>query len=287
MRGVWVMGALLGVVGCDGGTAEPQVDPMAEAQAKCPKVHIDKLAGDWIAVKGNSGDPKTRLRIVETDEGYEAFYVGGFFTKLALEVDKRESDLKLTEVPSASKQARVASGEETLTRLYAEPKLKTCSLHVNMGRVDKDDKEQVEPKAVEFLPFPDQGVTFSYQPPAEKLFLGEAASDADKAAAELEELGGPKADHELGTVPVGMFSDVATDGDEACTYDMDLYFDDQLVTELSPVSAGEVVDGRRPWFHSWEAPYSGNHNFEMYRYRTCEGGPRELIAIAGIEAVLI
>ena len=67
---------------------------------------------------------------------------------------------------------------------------------------------------------------------------------------------------------------------------MDLYFDDLFVDELSPMPAGEVVDGQRQWFHTWEAPYTGNHHFEMYRYRTCAGGARELIAVAGLDAIL-
>jgi hypothetical protein len=36
----------------------------------------------------------------------------------------------------------------------------------------------------------------------------------------------------------------------------------------------------------WYAPYSGNHHFELYRHRSCGGGPRELIDVRCIEAVL-
>ena len=106
---------------------------------------------------------------------------------------------------------------------------------------------------------------------------------ADK---EVEELGDAKGDTSMGTVPVGMWSDVAADGDEACTYDMDLYFDGQAVAELQKIAAGEAKDGLRHWYHAWDAQFTGNHHFEMYRYRTCADAKRERIGIAGIEAIL-
>jgi hypothetical protein len=89
----------------------------------------------------------------------------------------------------------------------------------------------------------------------------------------------------MGKVPVGAYSQAAVDGDPACTYDMDLWFDDQPSREH--VAAGGVKDGIRSWNVDWDAPYSGNHYFEIHRYATCGGGERKLLGIAAVSAVLM
>ena len=258
-------------VGC--ATEPPPVEP--EVPEQCKKIHIDRLAGDWVLVKGKRADPKTRLRLESDGDGYRAYYVGGFFDHRAMKVDKRGKDLKLTEI---------ASGEKKV-RLYVQPSLKTCSLQVNNGFVI-GDKEQVEPRTVEFLEMPDQGVTFSYLPPTETLFLGKAAKNKAAADREVASEAGPKVDHPRGAVVMGAWSDAKADGDPGCTYDMDLYFDDQLDAELSPMPAGPAKDGVRPWTYTWDLPYTGNHNLELYRYRTCGDGKRERIGVAGVSAIL-
>ena len=75
-----VMGALA-AASC--GAPEP-VGPTLEelAAEKCPRVHIDRLAGDWIIATGN---PKTRMRLLETEAGYTAWFIGGFYAKLELQ----------------------------------------------------------------------------------------------------------------------------------------------------------------------------------------------------------
>ena len=42
----------------------------------------------------------------------------------------------------------------------------------------------------------------------------------------------------------------------------------------------------RHWTHTFEAPYTGNHRFELHRYRACDGGARELIGVAGTDAAM-
>jgi hypothetical protein len=42
----------------------------------------------------------------------------------------------------------------------------------------------------------------------------------------------------------------------------------------------------RHWTHTFEAPYSGNHRFELHRFRQCDGGTRERIAVAGTDAAM-
>lgn len=258
-------------IGCT--TEAPPEEP--EVPEQCKKIHIDRLAGDWVLVKGKRADPKTRLRFEADGAGYRAYYVGGFFDHRAMEVQKRAKDLKLTERTEGERKVR----------LYIEPSLESCSLKVNTGLVI-GDKEQIEPRPVEFLEMPDQGVVFSYLPPTETLFLGKAAKNKKAADKEVESEAGPKVDHPRGAVVVGAWSDVKADGDPSCTYDMDLYFDDQLDAELSPKPAGKAADGQRHWTHTWDLPYTGNHNLELYRYRTCTDGKRELIGVAGVSAIL-
>ena len=45
-----------------------------------------------------------------------------------------------------------------------------------------------------------------------------------------------------------------------------------------------LYDGHPEW--AFYDPYTGNHNLELYRYRTCADGKRELIGIAGVSAIL-
>ncbi len=283
---MWVgFGPMMALFACGGGPAEA---PEQEVPERCKNVHIDKLAIDWIAVRGNAPDPKTRMRLRQTSDGYEAWYVGGFFTKLTLSGDKRDDDVKFTEVPTRKRKEAYDAGDGSVVRAYLKPSLKDCAVQAFIGTVDKAGKEEIPPRPIEMLPFPAQeGVTFSFQPATEGLFLGEAAQDPKARDKQVEELGGANPDHEMGTVPVGMWSSVAADGDPGCTYDMDLYFDDQLATEVSPKAAAAPVDDTRHWFHEWEAPFSGNHHFEVHRFKTCAGGARELIAVSRIEAVLM
>lgn len=253
------------------------------AAAKCPSVHLDRMNVDWITA---AGDPKTRLRIVREGSDYTAYWVGGYFHHMALKGQRREQDVRFEEVPSGSRKAGVEAGTTPKTVLYVQPSYKDCALHVFKAQVAKG-KEQAEPRPQEYLPFPDQGVVFSYEPATDVLFAGDAAKDKKKADAELAELGMAKADVPSGKVPVAVWSDAAADGDASCTYDMDLFFDDQMVADPVKVPAGEVKDGVRHWFYEWDAPYGGNHHFQVYRYRTCADGPRERIGIGALEAILM
>lgn len=274
-----------GLMGCDAlSPGEPEAPEIPE---RCRNIHVDRLAGDWTSVRGQAADPKVRMRISSTPGGYRASFIDGSFTRRVLDGTKRQEDVQFTEVPTPKRRASFEAGELTLTRLYVEPSLADCALKVYSGTLAAPDKETIPPTAIEFVPFPEQpGVRFSFQPADEPLFLGGAAQDPAVRDAQLQ-AGGPVAEAELGTVPVGTWSDATADGDPSCTYDMDLYFDDQLVGDLSPRPAGEVLEGRRRWFHEWEAPFSGNHHFEMFRYRTCPGSERQLIAVAGVDAVLM
>jgi len=262
----------------------PQMDPLEAAAAKkCPTVHLDRLAADWIVA---SGDVKTRLRIQADGDGYTAFYTGGLFNPMTLKGVKRDKDVRFEEVPSASRLALEASGTaKRRTLLFVQPNYRACSLQVFTGVTD-GAKEAVATSPTEFLSFPETPTVFSFEPYSEPLFVGEAAQKKAVADKQLEEIGAPKPDVGGGTVPVAAWSKVAADGDPSCTYDMDLYFDDQLVPELTKQPAGAVDGDSRLWSYNWSAPYAGNHTFQIYRYRTCAGGERARIGIAGIEAIL-
>jgi hypothetical protein len=274
----FVLGATALLTACQ---TEAPPPPEPEVPEQCKKIHIDKLAGDWVLVKGSSADPKTRMRIMEDGDGYKAWYVDGFFGHHDMDVEKRKTDLKLT--AKTASQAP-GGGPARKARLYIEPKLEKCALVVHNG-VEIDGKEQVEPKTVEFVEFPKSDTVFTYRPPDGRLHLGKAATERRAAEKDLEAEGGPKTDHPMGAVPVGAWTELTADGDPACTYDMDLYFDDKLEPELKGLSP-EVKGDWRNWSHTFEAPYSGNHHFQIYRYRTCSGGERELIGVSALSAIL-
>jgi len=276
--------AALGLFGCGGESAEP-ADATPDVPERCQNVFLDKMAADWISVRGQAPDPKIRVRIFEDGDGYGAFLVNGFFKKIRMKGETRDSDVQFTEIPDAELAKRVEKGEATLVRMYVTPKLKDCALKTVVGSVDHKGKERIPPVGFDFVAFPESEVQFTFEPADRTLFVGEAAKDRAVAERQIAEAGQASPSHEFGTVPVGLFAKADEDGPESCTYDMDLYFDGQSLSERTAVPAGAVADGYRHWYVDWEAPYSGNHHFEIFRYRTCDG-KRERIDIADLEAVL-
>lgn len=283
--GLFTLSALL-LGACGGGEADDAPTLEELALQKCPRVHIDRMAGDWLLA---TGDVKSRMQLHETDAGYTLYYVSGF-SKFELACTKRESDLQCTEVPRLQRAAQIEAGHMDAKRFYLRPELRSCSVKVDEGTVGADGSEIVNPptRAREFLEMPADAGTFTYRAWDDNLFLGAAARSETTAKAQVAETGGPKADIEGShAIPVGMWSDAAADGSSGCTFDFDVFFDGQPVDGGTHLAAGEVSGGRRHWFYEWDANWSFNHSFEMYRYKTCGGGERELIGVAGIEAVLL
>lgn len=278
--------------GC--GDAEDEAAPAPVVDDKCPKVDMDKLAGQWIKVKGKAADKNFRFEFVPQGDGAELWYTGGGFRKRRMKGERRSDDWRFTEVLPAAAEKRYQQGDLAKIRLFVAPSKKTCSLRVTeveLLMAGGTEKEKPKGTFVEYLEFP-KGPTLTFRACDGPLFLGDAAKDPAVAAQQLTESGAPEPGHSLGeAIPVGIWSDAAADGDAACTYDMDLYFDDQVAKQADksprpPVAAGTVVDGKRPWLVSdWYAPYSGNHHFQIYRHRTC-GGKRELIDVRCLEAIL-
>ena len=56
------------LAGCSTDNATAPQEAATAANTKCPNVHIDKMATDWIV---STGDPKNRMRILETEAGYK------------------------------------------------------------------------------------------------------------------------------------------------------------------------------------------------------------------------
>ncbi len=268
----------------------PAEEPATEAppaEDKCPKVSMDALWGQWILVDGKRGDHTHRLELRQ--DGPTMWLVDGGFTRRVMKGEKRADDYVFTEVPSADKAAKVEAGAASLLRMFVKPDKAKCALRVltvEVSQKDGAESEKPRPGFKEYLPFPDH-VAFNFRPCDDTLFLGDAAKDWKKAEAQLGN-GGADPSHPLGeAIPVGAWSVAAEDGDAACTYDMDLFFDDRPVKDKQGLPAGAVQGDRRQWLvDAWSAPYSGNHHFEAWRYKTCDGGSRELVAVSCLEAVL-
>jgi hypothetical protein len=281
--------AALAVAACGPGEPPP---PTAEEQAlaKCPKVTMDGLEGDWIRVAGDKGDHTNRLRLWKSGDSFDGVYVTGGFTKRRMKGSRRAEDHKLVEVLDGARQAAYDAGQTVKATLILRPQLMTCSVRASRGMMQMGDGQETE-QAVsgvhEFLEFPaDQQLT--WEPCDGPLYLGKAATSAKEAQKQMDSLGYPDPNHELGNaIPVGTWSDATADGDPTCTYDMDLFFDDQPVEGKQKLPAGESKGGKRHWLvDAWAAPYSGVHHFEMYRYRTCADGQRTRIGVSCLEALL-
>ncbi|MCB9745709.1 MAG: hypothetical protein H6740_24255 [Alphaproteobacteria bacterium] len=272
----------LPLLACEQG--EPEAPPPPEDP--CPEVGLETLAGDWIRVSGSKGDHTQRVRVLEGLN--EAWYVGGGFTKKRMTAEKRPNDLMMTEQVSGAREEAFKAGTDSIERLYFRPNKKKCAMqavHVRVEMVDGKEKEtQTHSGFLEYLPFPQSG-GFSFRPCDEPVYIGKAAESWAEAKRQID---AQKLDvsETLGEqVPAGAWSDPAQDGPESCSYTADLYFDDQPVEGKQGVAAS-LESGRRKWFDRWYAPYSGNHHFEIYRYRECEGLERELIAVACLEGIL-
>ncbi len=276
--------ALAAFLACDTGSSDP-----AATEDPCPEISLEQLPGDYLKWAGGAADHTRRIRIFREGEGWKAWFVGGGFTKVTLGGVERPDDVRFTEALAPSQQALFDKGDTSKVRLYFQPHKKTCSLRVIEAKVKlmegKEKEFQQGAGYQTYVPLPDQYV-FTFQPAGEPLFLGKAAKDARAAAAQLSRYGVPDPGHPLGeAIPVGLWTDVAADGPADCKYIMDLSFDDRPVEGKQGIVVDEVEGDQRHWYAEWYAPYSGNHMFEMYRYRSC-GAERELIAVAGIEAIL-
>lgn len=274
---------LSALLACGPADTGPSVEE--QVQAKCPRVHMDRLAGDWVSA---TGDTKTRFRVLEAGGRTVLWLADPAVSnhKLELVGTKRDKDWQFDEVPRGKRKAMIEAGGEKAKRLYVAPKLQRCAVEVYAGAVDVDGKEAMAPQPKEFLEFPaTAGLELSYHPHDEPLFIGEAARSATVADQELSELGEPRYESPAGAILATAWTDAAADGAETCTFTVDAWFDDQPVANGKEVAAGAPVDGRRPWSFTFDAPYSGGHRMELHRYRAC-GGPRELVGVAGLEVLL-
>jgi hypothetical protein len=290
----WISAAVLlsSLIACDGGEEPTSAGP-SPAEA-CPKVSMDNMAGQWIKFEGRAVK-EYRFEIVQEGGGYTLWYTGGGFTKKALSGEKRGSDVMFTEVLDEKREGMFQAGSTTKVRLYVEPRKQDCSLRVSEMTVEwKGDKEVERPKGsfTTFVELP-AGPVLTFRPCDQDLFIGPAATDRAAALAQVERSGAAEPAGEMGeAVPIGTWSDAAADGEESCTFDMDLFFDDTSAKDkdgstLTAVPAGPVTDGQRHWVvPAWYAPWTGNHHFEVHRYRTCGGGSREIIGVACLEAIL-
>ncbi len=269
---------------CDSLVSEPPApeDP-------CPDISMDSLPGEYLLWTGGQAEHTLRIKVLKEEETWTAWYVGGGYTKYLMNGEERAEDVAFTQVLSETEEARYQRGERDKIRIYFQPYKKRCAMRVAelklTQRDGKETKRAVGSGYQEYVVLPAQ-YEFTFRPADETLFLGRAAKDASVAAAQLKRYGTAAPATDLGEeVPVGLWTETTADGPDNCNYTMDLFFDDQSVQDKQGLPVTTVKRGKRHWYTEWYAPYSGNHIFEMYRYRTC-GGEKTLIAVAAIEAIL-
>lgn len=276
--------ALFALSACDEAPRK-QAAPMD----RCPDITLEGLPGQYLKWAGGRADHTHRIEIRREGETWTGWYVGGNFTKVPMAGRQRADDVAFTEVFSDEDEAQYQRGERAKNRLYFQPVHRKCTIRVIEARLrlrdGKETEQQIGGGYQEYVALPKQ-YDFTFRPADETLFLGRAAKDAKVAAAQVARSGTAEPATDLGEqIPVGLWTSAAADGADDCTYTMDLFFDDQPVDGKQGVPVETVKASNRHWYTEWFAPYSGNHMFEMYRYRTC-GGSKDLIAVAAIEAIL-
>src|SRR5688500_9944739 len=96
-----VLGVLVG--GC---ATEAEAPKEPEVPERCRGVHLDRLAGDWLLVRGTTADHTTRLRVLDDGAGgYTGWYTAGAFTKVTMKGVKKPEDNRVvfTEQPTPVK----------------------------------------------------------------------------------------------------------------------------------------------------------------------------------------
>src|SRR5690606_13888491 len=86
-------------------------------------------------------------------------------------------------------------------------------------------------------------------------------------------------------VPIAAWTTAADDGEVTCTYTLEAFVDGRPYGDGGVIPA-EVEGEHRRWALTVEGVGSGNHDLEVYRYRACDGGSRELLAVAGLGVVV-
>jgi hypothetical protein len=275
---------VLALSGCDGG--EPTEPAAASPSSQCPRVSMDGMAGRWLKFEG-SAVKEYRFEVAEVGGQLELWYTGGGFGKRRLVGERRSSDYAFTEMPSEEKAGRYKAGSVPLVRLYVEPRPTDCSLRVSEMELSwKDNKESEKPKGsyTSYIEYPDSGPDLSFRYCDGELFIGEAATDRAKAEEQLARSGVAEPDAALGeALSLGAWS--PEQGATDCTYEMKLYFDDQPARDKDGNFRPRLPVTDRWLVTDWYAPYSGNHQFQVYQYKTC-GGTETLVGSACLEAVL-
>jgi len=271
------------------GCGEEPKDDAAASNSKCPRIGMDTLEGRWVRVAGSAGDTTSRFEIHRDDQGYTGWFILGNFERIATRGVARTSDVAFTQVLNASEEKLYTAGKLQKRRIYVMPRQKSCSLKVTQVKVGMSvgaEQEMSMRSREEYLPFP-EGQPFAFRPCDEHLYIGKAALKRSIANWQKGTHNAPERSHKLGKkIPLAAWTDAASDGDASCTFDMDLWFDDRPMKDHQAVPAGKVKKGTRHWLiQEWYAPYSGNHHFQAYRYKTCNG-KRELIAVNCLDAML-
>jgi len=275
------------LVACDGGSDPAEQSLEQTPSSQCPAVSMDGLDGKWLKYSG-AAVKAFRFQVADVGGEKELWYTGGGFTKRRMAGERRSNDYVFTEVPGKEKLARYKAGAVPLVRLYVEPRPQDCSLRVSeMEVLFSGDKEQEKPKGTytTYVAYPDSGPDLSFRHCDQELFIGPAASDKAVADQQLVENGTAAPSAALGEgLALGAWSPVM--GEEGCTYDMKLYFDDEPARDAAGAFRDPVPVTGESWLVSdWYAPYSGNHHFQIAQRKTC-GGSTEVIGMACLEAIL-
>lgn len=246
---------------------------------------IEAPAGDWMWARGSASSPEPdvhyRIRFFREGDTVKAWYVHDL-DRFEMTGTRRETDWLFkssTLIPADEVESFKANNSDAEARFDAYAYLSIdnqCHVewmdghHTYLEGVESERQDGMGRKRL--APVGEQTV-FSYRPCTEKL-LAAAANNSQRAAQKMID---------EGTVPVlggdtatlVAWTDAAADGDAACTYSFDYFWDGLLKDEKAATT--KVVGDHRKWTHRVNLSFLGSHDVTFERYRACDGGGPELI----------
>ncbi len=247
---------------------------------------INAPAGDWMWARGSASSPEPdvhyRIRFFREGETVKAWYVHDL-ERYEMTGTRRETDWLFssgTLIPADEVETFKANNSNTEARFSAYAYLsidKQCHVEWSDGYhtyVDGAEVEKTDGMGRKRLAPVGEETVFSYRPCTEKLAATEGATGqrAYKAMIDLE-TGVPILSGDTANLVV--WTDAAADGDAACTYTFDYFWDGLIKDEKAATT--QVEGDQRKWTHRINLAFLGSHDVTFERFRACSGGEPEHI----------
>lgn len=264
----------------------PEAEPPPPPDPCLGFFDIDAPEGDWMWARGSASSPEPdvhyRLRFVRQGDAVKAWYVHDL-DRYELTGTRRETDWLFTSaplIPADQAEAFKTGNADPDARydVYAYLSIdKQCHVEWTDGYhtyLEGAEAEKTDGMGRKLLAPVGEQTVFSYRPCTEQLGAteGDTSLRAFKRMIDAE-TGAPILSGDAANLVV--WTDAAADGDPACTYSFDYFWDGLIKDEK--VESAKVVGDQRKWDHRISLQFLGSHDVTFERYRTCDGGEPEYI----------